>query len=300
MVFQKLKNALQRIKEAARLKTLSRESIEEVLESIEWSLVENDVTIDVAESLVSSVRARLEESGGDASKGLEYAIMEIMREEIYRLLKPLETPPLEAAAREKKPYVAVFLGINGSGKTTTIAKVAYRLKNKGFRPLLAAADTYRAGAIEQLKKHARNLGLDVVARMYGADPASVARDAVEKAEARNYDFVLVDTAGRMHTKKGLMEELRKIVRVAEPDENVMVIDALTGNDAIAQTKEFDARVGVNSLILTKIDADVKGGIILSLARETPKPVRYIGIGQQYPDLVEFRAEWVIENLFPKA
>jgi fused signal recognition particle receptor len=193
----------------------------------------------------------------------------------------------------------VFLGINGTGKTTSIAKIAYRLKRRGYKVVLAASDTYRAGAIEQLKEHARKLGVDFVSQKYGADPAAVARDAVDHAISKGLDVVLVDTAGRMHTKRNLMEELDKIIRVSEANERIVVIDALAGNDSVIQALEFDKHVGVDSIFMAKMDADVKGGTLISVAYMLGKPVRYIGVGQSYEDLKEFRLEWVIRNLLPQ-
>ncbi|HEU16945.1 MAG TPA: signal recognition particle-docking protein FtsY, partial [Nitrososphaeria archaeon] len=223
-----------------------------------------------------------------------------IREVLLSWLKPLEAAPLEDVVQSKRPYVMVFLGVNGGGKTTTVAKVAHALKGRGLRPLLAAADTFRAGAIEQLSLHAQRVGVEVVSQGYGADPAAVARDAVERATSRRYDVVLVDTAGRMYTKSRLMDELRKIVEVAGAHERVMIVDALTGNDSVSQAKEFDREVGVDSVIVTKADADVRGGVILTLAYELRKPIRYLGMGQGYGDLVPFRADEVVDGLLRPA
>jgi len=195
-----------------------------------------------------------------------------------------------------RPLVMLFVGINGTGKTTTIAKVAKLLLGHGYGVVLASGDTYRAGAIEQLEEHARRLGLRVIKHRYGADPAAVSFDAVRHAEARGIDAVLIDTAGRMQTNRNLMDELKKIKRVVQPDLTVMVVDALTGNDAMEQAETFNGHVGFDAAILTKVDADAKGGSSLSVSYLTGKPIIYVGTGQGYGDLQPFDAEWFTERI----
>jgi fused signal recognition particle receptor len=190
----------------------------------------------------------------------------------------------------------VFVGPNGHGKTTTIAKVAYRLIARGLSVVLAAADTWRAGAIEQLKHHAEAIGAHVVEHGYGADPAAVAYDAVAYARKRGIDVVLVDTAGRLQTDVNLMEEVSKIVRVVKPHFKIFVGDALTGNDALDQALKFNQYVGLDGGILTKVDADAKGGAALSFVYATGKPVLYVGTGQKYNDLQPFTVEWFLEKV----
>ncbi|WP_253823002.1 signal recognition particle-docking protein FtsY, partial [Acidianus sp. RZ1] len=197
----------------------------------------------------------------------------------------------------KRPYVVMFFGVNGVGKTTTIAKFAYMLKKRGLKVIVAAADTFRAAAQEQLAIHCEKLEIPLVRGKYGGDPASVAFDAIQSAKSRGFDVVLIDTAGRMHTDKDLTEELKRIVRISKPDLKLLVLDSLAGNDALEQAKYFERVVDYDGVILTKIDADTKGGIAISLAYELKKPVLYIGIGQTYDDLIPFTPEWIMERLF---
>ena len=192
----------------------------------------------------------------------------------------------------------MFLGINGTGKTTTIAKLTHLFQKKGFSVVLACADTFRAGSSEQLQTHGDRLKVRVLCRPYGSDPASVAFDAINHARARGIDVVLIDTAGRMQTNRNLMAELEKIHRVAEPDLVIFVGDALAGNDAIEQAKTFNEAIGIDAAILTKVDADVKGGAALSIAIATGKPIILVGVDQKYSDLEVFQPEWFAEKIAP--
>jgi fused signal recognition particle receptor len=197
---------------------------------------------------------------------------------------------VEQKRQAKEPYSILFVGINGTGKTTSIAKVAQFLMKKGYSVVLAGADTYRAGSIEQLEQHSQKLGVRMIKHKYGADPAAVAYDAISHAESRGVNVVLIDTAGRIQTDRNLMSELGKIKRVVDPDLTVLVIDALIGNDAVLQAEEFHKSVNVDANILTKVDADVKGGASLSVAHVTGKPIIFIGVGQEYKDLEAFEPE----------
>ncbi len=293
-MFGKLREALSALREGLLTKELGEREVSEILEDLKWRLIEGEVALDAAEGLEAALRDAL--TGAKVRRGHREDVDARIREVLLSWLRPLEAPPLEDVVRRNRPYVMVFLGVNGGGKTTTVAKVAYTLKSKGLRPILAAADTFRAGAIEQLSLHAQRIGVEVVSQGYGADPAAVARDAVDRATSRRYDAVLVDTAGRMYTKSRLMDELRKIVEVAGAHERGMIVDALTGNDSVSQAKEFDREVGVDSVIVTKVDADVRGGVILTLAYELRKPIRYLGTGQDYGSLVPFRADDVVDSL----
>ena len=196
----------------------------------------------------------------------------------------------------KRPYIIVFMGINGTGKTTTIAKLAHMLDKHGFKVLLAAADTYRAGAIEQIEVHAERLSLKCIHQRYGADPAAVARDAVIHATLHGFNVVLIDTAGRMQTSRNLMDELGKIIRVSQPDLKIFVGDALAGNDLVAQAREFHDKVGYDAVILAKADADVKGGAAVSVTYVTKAPILYLGVGQKYDDLQPFDSKWLVDKI----
>jgi fused signal recognition particle receptor len=200
-------------------------------------------------------------------------------------------------AHATKPYVILFVGVNGTGKTTTVAKLAGVLRDRGLGVAIAAGDTFRAGAIEQLLVHGERLGIKVVRQQEGSDPAAVAYDAVQHARARHLDVVLVDTAGRQHTNENLVEEAKKIRRVVAPQLTLFVGDALSGNDVVEQATKFQASLGVDGLVLTKMDADVKGGAALSTIFVTKKPMLYMGVGQGYADLRPFDPEWMVRRLF---
>jgi fused signal recognition particle receptor len=191
----------------------------------------------------------------------------------------------------------MFVGINGTGKTTVIAKLAYRLQKHGYSCVLAASDTFRAGAIEQLTLHSEKLGTKIIKHQAGGDPAAVAYDAVEHAKARKKDVVLIDTAGRMQTNANLMDEMKKIKRVSKPDIVIFVGDALSGSDAVEQAKRFDEAVGIDGVVLTKIDADAKGGAALSIAQTTGKPIAYVSFGQEYEEFRRFDADWMVARIF---
>ena len=198
---------------------------------------------------------------------------------------------------QERPTSIMFVGINGTGKTTAIAKIANRLMKDGYTVVLAAGDTFRAGAIEQLSIHADKLGCKIVKHSQDADPAAVAFDAIEHAKAKKKDAVLIDTAGRMQTNNNLVDEMKKIVRVSKPSLKIFVGDSLAGNDAVEQAKAFDQAIGVDAIILTKIDADSKGGAALSIAHTIGKPIAFVCNGQEYDDIVKFNTEWMISRLF---
>jgi fused signal recognition particle receptor len=224
----------------------------------------------------------------------------ILQEVLLSLLQRAGQLDIFALIDKKKsigePAVLVFIGINGTGKTTSIAKLAHVLQKRGRSVILAASDTYRSGSIEQLEEHARRIGVRVIKHQYGADPAAVAFDAVNYAKAHRINAVLIDTAGRMQNNKNLLEEMRKIVRVTNPDLTILVVDALTGNDAVEQGKVFSEAVKIDGIILAKLDADVKGGSAISLSYIMGKPVAMVGTGQKYDDLEPFQAEAIVKNL----
>jgi fused signal recognition particle receptor len=228
----------------------------------------------------------------------------VVKETLQAVLRETLEPPqqidllgtLENKRRLKEPCAIVFVGINGTGKTTTIAKVAQLLQKKKFSVVLAGADTFRAGSIEQLEIHAKRLGIHLIKHQYGADAAAVAFDAVQYAKAHGVNAVLIDTAGRMQTNKNLLAEMEKIVRVVKPDLVLFVGDALAGNDAVSQAEEFSKSVRIDGSVLTKIDADAKGGAAVSIAYVTKKPILYVGTGQMYDDLEPFKPEVIVDRI----
>jgi fused signal recognition particle receptor len=235
--------------------------------------------------------------------GNRETIKEAMRETLLELLETFELRSLEVLIKGRKvskkggpPFVIVFLGVNGSGKTLTIAKIAKYLQRQGFTVALACGDTFRAGAIEQLEALANCIGVKAIRHKYGADAAAVAFDAIEYAKAHGIDVVLIDTAGRMQTRKNLMKEMQKIVRIAKPDLTVFVGDALTGNDAISQAEEFSRYVPIDGAILTKMDADAKGGAAISIVQALKKPILFLGVGSNLDDLEPFDPRAFVDRL----
>ncbi len=271
---------------------------EDLLWDLELLLLEADVATDVAVELREHVADQLPKIRVDDKAEIAKAIEATLREAIRGLLEGSRFDFDEwLMTQEDRPLTIMFVGVNGTGKTTTIARLAHRLKEIGFGVVLAAGDTFRAGAIEQLEEHGDKLGLRVIKHSAGSDPAAVAYDAVDHAKARKKDVILLDTAGRMQTNSNLMDERRKIDRVASPDLTVYVGDSLAGNDAIEQAKEFNAAIGVDCCVLTKVDTDAKGGAALSIAREVGKPIAFLGVGQNYDDLIPFSADWLVERIF---
>jgi len=296
-----LRKALRRALEKITKAELKPKSLKPILEELELMLIENDVALSVAEAICSSLMEELTGVRIGRMADKRAIVREALRKAIVRILSQGDRPDLEALIRAKKeqgePFAILFVGFNGTGKTTTIAKVAKMLKDKGFRVVLACSDTFRAGAIEQLEEHGRRLSIRVLKHRYGADPAAVAYDAISHARARGIDVVLIDTAGRVQTDKNLMAELAKIKRVAEPDLTILVVDALAGNDAAVQAELFNEGVGIDGAILTKVDADVRGGAALSVAYVTGKPILFVGVGQGYDDLRPFVPEEFVAMMF---
>jgi fused signal recognition particle receptor len=299
-LFEKLRQAFSAVSSAVREKKLSDEELSDVAFNFQLSLIESDVAQNVAEKLTQDVQKSLAGVKVDRSEEASEIVGERLAESLKSAFARSGTVDILANIEEKsktrEPYVILFLGINGTGKTTTIAKFANMLKKKGVSVVCAAADTHRPGAIEQLTEHADRLSLKVVSQRYGADPAAVGRDGVLYAKAHHIDCLLVDTAGRMQTNQNLMEEMAKMARVVNPDFKMFVADALTGNDAVSQAELFNEHVGFDGVILTKADADVRGGAALSIVYSTAKPVLFLGVGQGYDDLVPFDSQKFLESL----
>jgi len=281
-----------------REKTISEKDIEDVLWELEMSLLESDVAIDVAEKITKKLKDQLVGKKVKRSTHITEYTQEALKNSIKDILT-VNGKDINKILQEKKdePLIIMFVGINGTGKTTTIAKMAKHFLDKGLTPVIAASDTFRAGAIEQLTHHAEKLGVKIIKHEKGADPAAVAFDAVEHAKAKRKDVVLIDTAGRMQTNVNLMDEMAKIKRVVKPDLIIFVGDSLTGNDAVEQAIKFNESVGIDAIILTKADADAKGGAALSIGYVINKPIIFLGTGQDYDDLIEFKPEWMIRQLF---
>lgn len=267
-------------------------------EELEMLLLENNVALEVAEKIVKELKEKI--VGKELlKKEVEDEIKDSFKDIIRKIL--ISPPDLIEEIKEKnliqkKPYVLLFCGINGTGKTTTIAKIAEHLKNKKISCVLAAGDTFRAASIEQLKEHGEKIGVKVISHEYGSDPASVGFDAIKFAEKNNIKCVLIDTAGRMHTQKNLLREMEKIVRVCKPDRKIFVGESITGNDSIEQVRSFDEAIGIEGIVLTKADIDEKGGTALSVGYVTKKPILYLGTGQDYDKIEPFDKQKFIEKL----
>ena len=274
---------------------LDERDLDAALSDFEEDLLESDVALPVAEAIISNVKEALIGKRRKIGEDVSEIVLNALKEALLNVFP--EGFDFEEFVRvREKPVKIVFVGVNGTGKTTTIAKIAYLLKERGFSVVLASADTYRTGAVEQLEKHADALNIKVIKHRYGADPAAVVYDAVKYAEAHKKDVVLADTAGRMHTNVNLMEQLRKICRVTRPDLVIFVDEAIAGNDAVERARIFDEYVGIDASILTKADMDVKGGSAISIAYITSKPILFLGTGQKYEDLVKFNPEEFVERL----
>ena len=277
---------------------ISEEKLDELLWDLEIGLLESDVAYSVIESIKQDIKEEIKHISFERLK-LGEIIEDILRNAISNVLKSNELNFLEFIEKCGKPVVIMFVGVNGSGKTLSIAKIATLLKNENKSSVMAAGDTFRAGAIDQLGIHADKVGVKLIKHGPGADPAAVAYDAIEHAKAKHKDVVLLDTAGRMQTNVNLMDEMAKIKRVAKPDLILFVGDALAGNDAVDQAKRFNEIVGIDGVILTKVDTDAKGGSALSVAYTIGKPLLFVGVGQEYNDQIPFDAKWMIDNIFGK-
>lgn len=283
---------------------LNEKNIEKVLREFHLFLVKNSVGVDVSKEIINRTREKIVGERAQRFKDMRDVLKGPLKQAVLEVLTPdHQVDLLEILARRKeegstKPLVILFLGINGTGKTTTIAKVAYMLKQANYRLVIAAADTFRSGAQEQIKEHADRLKIKCIEGRYGGDPSSVAYDAVQHAVARKLHVVLIDTAGRMAINHDLVGEMKKIKRVSEPDLTLFIGDALAGNDATAQAREFDREVGIDASVLCKLDADEKSGAAISISFATGgKPIAYAGVGQSYKDLQKFDPNAFLDGLF---
>lgn len=277
---------------------ISEEEFEEYSEALEMLLLENNVALEVAEKIIEKIKKEILEKEF-SKKEIEEEINSSFKKAIEEvLIEPFDLVERAKSKKEqeKKPYVILFCGINGTGKTTSIAKITKLFEKNKLSCILAAGDTFRAASIEQLNKHGDKLNVKVISHEYGSDPASVGFDAIKYAEKNKIDCVLIDTAGRMHTEKNLMSQIEKVAKVTKPDCKIFVGESITGNDIIEQVKAFDNSVHIDGIILSKADIDEKGGTALSVGYITNKPILYLGIGQEYEDLEKFDKQKFMEKL----
>ena len=275
------------------------QALENILEELETDLLMADMGHDAVSDVMTTLRGSLIGARLNRKADLNEVIEKALRASLLSLLQAGYwdfDKTVKSIASQGKPVSIMMVGVNGTGKTTTSAKIANRLKNQGYSVVLAAADTFRAGAIDQLANHAERLGVRCIRSQRGGDAAAVARDAVESATARGEDIVIIDTAGRMQNKINLMEELRKVHRVTRPHLVLFVADALAGNDAVVQAREFQRMLSFDGAVLCKLDTDAKGGAALSISHTTGRPIVLAGVGQGYDDLRDFDPDWLIDSI----
>jgi len=301
-VFEKIKSAVRQTQEnfTERIQDLvvGRKEIDpEMLDELEAIMIGADIGVTTTTEILDSIRDQVSRKTLEDPAQLRTAV----KAELRRILSVNDVAPKDAA--DGGPFVIVIVGVNGVGKTTTIGKLANRFRNEGKSVMLCAADTFRAAAIEQLEVWSTRSGVPLVKQKPGADPSAVLYDGLQSAKAKKIDVVIVDTAGRLHTKHNLMSELEKMTRVAKreipgsPHEVLLVMDATTGQNGLTQAKEFTKSAGVTGLVLTKLDGTAKGGVVTAIARELKIPIRFVGVGEKIDDLIEFSADDFVESLF---
>lgn len=304
-MFEQLRKAFSSATRNIIHKELTEKDLNNVLSELEIALLQSDIAQEVIDVIVTKLKSELIGTKLEKEQNAANIVQIKFRNAIVEMFSGSGEVDLIKKITEKKdkrggPFIVVFLGINGTGKTTTVAKVAHFLRKHNISVVLAAGDTHRAGAIEQISLHAEKLSLKVITQRYGADPSAVGRDAIDYAKKHHIDVVLVDTAGRMQTAKNLMDEINKIVRVVKPDIKLFVGDSLAGNDTINQAREFFEYTNFDGAILTKIDADAKGGSAISIVHITSRPIVYLGIGQGYEDIIPFDAGRFIDSILSGA
>ena len=303
-IFEQLRQSVSKLARKITLTEFSPKSIRKVSIQLKDILIQNEVAVKTADAVCTRLEEKLLKTEHTRFSNTKSLILTILREVMLEILKPPQEVDfdqiLEESKKKKSPFVIAFFGVNGVGKTLSIAKLGKYLVDRGYSCVFAAADTYRAGSIHQLQKHGENLGIRVIAQTYGSDAAAVAFDAINHAIAQNIDVVLIDTAGRIETSSNLMNELSKICKIAEPDLKVFVGDALTGNALISQVLLFNEKIGINASILNKMDADVKGGAAVSITHISQRPIMFIGTGQKYTDIQAFIPTEIIDNIVPSS
>jgi fused signal recognition particle receptor len=288
------KGFLGKLKQKIVTKKINERQFDDLFWDLELALLENNVAVEVIEKIKQDLKQSLVDKPLSRTK-INKIITDSLKQTVEGLFD-VEKIDLIEKAKGKKPLVICFVGINGSGKTTTIAKIAKFFEKNKMSSVLAASDTFRAAAIDQLQKHADNLGVKLIKHDYGADAAAVAFDAIKHAQAKGIDVVLIDTAGRMHSNVNLMDEMKKIIRVAKPDLKIFVGESITGNDCTEQAKKFNEAIGIDGIILSKADVDEKGGAAISVSHVTGKPILFLGTGQDLEDLKEFDKKIVLNNI----
>ncbi|MEK6916631.1 MAG: signal recognition particle-docking protein FtsY [Nanoarchaeota archaeon] len=288
------KGFFEKISERITKVSLSEKKFDELFWELELTLLENNVAVEVIEKIKGDLKKDLVDKL-ISRKNIGEEIVNSLKNSIESLFD-VEKVDLIKEAKKKKPYIIAIIGINGSGKTTTLAKIAHLLKKNKLEPVVAACDTFRAAAIQQLEEHTTKLGVKLIKQDYGSDPAAIAFDAIEHAKSRGKDVVLIDTAGRLHSDKNLMQELEKIIRVSKPDLKIFVGESIAGNDVVEQVKYFNDKVGIDAIILSKADTDEKGGAAISVSYITGKPIMYLGVGQKYDDLEEFDKKKLMKQI----
>jgi fused signal recognition particle receptor len=299
-MFDKLKSSFNGLVQRISQKEMSDKQIGQILDEFLLVLAENDVAYSVAQKICDSLREKLKvvevRRFSDSTEPAKAALREVLLDVLKGSGEESFFKILDARKSEHKPAIVLFVGVNGTGKTSSIAKMGHLLLKKGYSVVIAAADTYRTGSIEQIEEHARRIGIKTMKHDYGGDAAAVAFDTVNYANAHGINVVLIDTAGRMQTNKNLLEEMKKIARVAKPDLTILVADALTGNDAVEQAQRFSEAVQIDGVVLTKLDADAKGGSAVSMAAVINKPVLFATIGQDYKDIISFEPTQMVHSI----
>ncbi len=298
-MLDKVKNAVSNLSKIAVEKQISEKELDKVMENLTIELLESEIPFDLVDQISENIKKQMIEKKFARSDEFKEIIKNEFTSAIKDIFQKVEDIDLIQLikTKETKPFKILIVGINGSGKTTTVAKIGHLLKENNISSVIVAGDTFRSGAIEQIKEHADRLDLKLISQKYGSDPAAVARDGVEYSKTHSIDAVIIDTSGRVQTNSNLMQEVLKIKNVVEPDFTIFIGDSLAGNDLVSQTQEFFKYTEFNGSILTKVDADVKGGAILSILSETGKPIIYIGTGQEYKDLEKFNEERFLSGLF---
>lgn len=286
------------------IKELSEKDLNPIIKELTDLMIQNEVGVAAAEQIGNNLKKELTSLEHARFKDATPVVKKALRTSIISVLDDHETPEIDIlekikeAKEESRPYIICMLGINGTGKTTTMAKLAKMFQKNRLSVVFAAGDTYRSGSIQQLGKHADKLGVRMIAHDYGGDPAAVAIDAIDHAESKGVDVVMIDTAGRMQNNVNLVRELEKVIRLSDPDLKLFIGDSLAGNDVIRQASQFNDDIGIDGIIMTKIDSDAKGGAVISVAQATKKPILFLGNGQSYDHLIKFDPDYIVKQVIP--